>query len=292
MPISPLTLSQFLEGFFQHHMHCEEFISTIDGLDALGRITALPCLPYDFGNSVHSDSLVQVIRTLAEANAQATLSFLSRLVKSSLDENTEFWGNCGGPSKLSGMIEFDGSFSALCLYAFPQMLNISAEEEKGTVNGSYRALITLQTRVTLISEVYASAGYTTGRTAHTILQALLGPRAPSIVPALGSLHRACVWEGIVLKRQLPDIVGPAGEVVGQQSVPVSAMVGQTGEGDATRNVVGDANVQGFDEVHAPSTNETERAAPRKRNAQALKQLVTQIPAALAPLFQGEALVML
>jgi E3 ubiquitin-protein ligase HUWE1 len=100
---------QFLEGLFQHHLHCEEFISTMGGLEFLGRITALPCLPYDFGNSLSSDSLVQVVRTLAEANAPDTLAFLSRLVKKSLDENTEFWESPSGPSKLANMIDFSGT---------------------------------------------------------------------------------------------------------------------------------------------------------------------------------------
>ena len=43
-------------------------------------MTSLSCLPYDFANSVGSDSLVQVIRTMAESATTETLAFLTKLV--------------------------------------------------------------------------------------------------------------------------------------------------------------------------------------------------------------------
>jgi E3 ubiquitin-protein ligase HUWE1 len=110
-PCSDLQLTgdrQFLEGFFQHHLHCDDFVKKIDGLDRLERITALSCLPYDFANSPSSDSLVQVARTLAEANPKETLLFLSRMVQKSLAETSDFWSTVGGGSKLGPLLEFAG----------------------------------------------------------------------------------------------------------------------------------------------------------------------------------------
>jgi E3 ubiquitin-protein ligase HUWE1 len=279
-------LGRFLEGLFQHHLHCEEFISTIGGLEALGRITALPCLPYDFGNSLSSDSLVQVIRTLAESNATETLAFLSRLVKQSLEENEEFWGTCGGPSKLGEMLEFSGSYLPLIDLAY-RVSSFGTEQESEGVNARYRKLITLQTRVTLISEVYASAGHTTGRTAYTILQALMGPDAPKIIPDLGSLHRACIWENIVLKKQLPDHTVEVGGR--EEKEAAAAALGQNtdAEGSSTEQASTSAGAANADVNVQESSATTEKPTPKKKNSQALKQLVTQIPAALAPLFQGK-----
>ena len=65
-----------MEGFFQHVPHCRDFVADSDGLDRLAKLTTLPCLPYDFANSVASDSLVQVVRTMAEAATNETLAFL------------------------------------------------------------------------------------------------------------------------------------------------------------------------------------------------------------------------
>ncbi|KAF5377714.1 hypothetical protein D9757_009398 [Collybiopsis confluens] len=45
-------LGRFLEGFFQHTLHCRDFITQTDGVVCLGRLTALPCLPFDFATSV------------------------------------------------------------------------------------------------------------------------------------------------------------------------------------------------------------------------------------------------
>jgi E3 ubiquitin-protein ligase HUWE1 len=229
------------------------------GLDFLGRITALPCLPYDFGNSLSSDSLVQVVRTLAEANAQETLAFLSRLVRASLDATASFWEAGTG---LAGLLEFGA-------------------RDAPAANARYRALITLQTRVTLISEVYASAGHSSGRTAHAVLQALLGPDVPQIVPALGALHRACIRENVVLKRTAPAVAGAQverttlGEDVEMEIAPAASV-----------NLAVPAPDAAATSLAVPALDQPDQPASVKRNSQALKQLVTQIPAALAPLFQG------
>jgi E3 ubiquitin-protein ligase HUWE1 len=152
------------------------------------------------------------------------------------------------------------------------------------MNQRYRKLITLQTRVTLISEVYASAGHATGRTAHTILQALMGPDAVPIVPALGALHRACIKENIVLKKHLaeqaPEVAGPEERAAADATLGQGAGTGMDAEPTAATAAV----AQDTDTV-AP-TPAPEKSTPAKKNAQALKQLVSQIPAALAPLFQG------
>ncbi len=68
----------------------------------LGRLTALPCIPYDFGGSVASDSLVQVIRTMFDAASNATMNSLTGWVKESLQETSPFWSS---PSKKSRFIE-------------------------------------------------------------------------------------------------------------------------------------------------------------------------------------------
>ena len=91
---------QFLEGYFQHVPHCRDFISSTDGLDRIGRLTALPCLPYDFPNSVMSDSLVQVVRTMVEASTSETLAFLVKIVQESLKETKHLRDLAFGASKL------------------------------------------------------------------------------------------------------------------------------------------------------------------------------------------------
>lgn len=158
-------------------------------------------------------------------------------------------------------------------------------------NRRFRQLVTLQTRVTLLSEVYATAGYVHGRTALAILQALMGNGSPEIVPDLGSLHRACIWENIVLKKELlsqgvaaPGALASLGG--SDPSVTAASAVAQVAESAG----VSDEVIESLS-GSAPDVGEVKNDTKdtlRGRNAQALRHVVTQIPAALAPLFQGMA----
>lgn len=101
-------IPQFLEGFFQHGPHCKDFITLSDGLTYIGRLTALPCLPYDFSNSIASDSLVQVMRTLVDFATNETLFYLSKIVHDSLQDTKNFWQKLEPSSKLLPFLEIDG----------------------------------------------------------------------------------------------------------------------------------------------------------------------------------------
>ena len=84
----------------------------------MARLTTLPCLPYDFANSVASDSLVQVVRTMAEASTTETLTFLVKLVQESLGDCKDFWETMEEQPKLMNMIEFTGKFAVVVVQFF------------------------------------------------------------------------------------------------------------------------------------------------------------------------------
>jgi E3 ubiquitin-protein ligase HUWE1 len=156
-------------------------------------------------------------------------------------------------------------------------------------NQQFRRLVTLQTRVTLLSEVYATAGYVHGRTALAILQALMGRGSPEIIPDLGSLHRACIWENIVLKKELLNQGVSATSALtplagSDPSVAAASAVAQVAESAGVNDEV-IASLSGAPAPTSDSKNDA-KDTPRAKNAQALRHVVTQVPAALAPLFQG------
>jgi E3 ubiquitin-protein ligase HUWE1 len=93
---------------FQTTTHCRDFISTTDGLDRIGRLTALHCIPYDYANSLAIDSLVQVMRTMTDVASNETLLYLQKLVIASLEETKEFWGSVDDKSKLLPLLEITG----------------------------------------------------------------------------------------------------------------------------------------------------------------------------------------
>ena len=62
--------------------------------------------------------------------------------------------------------------------------------------------MTLHIRITLLSDVFATAGYAHGRGAIGLLQTFMNSTSPLVVADLGSLHRASIWENIALNAGL------------------------------------------------------------------------------------------
>lgn len=270
-------VGRFLEGLFQHTPHCRDFITQTDGMERLLRLTALPCLPYDFANSVSSDSLVQVIRTMGETAPNEALVYLAKQVKESLADTKGFWESLEEDSKLLPLVD------------------ITSEEEP-EANRRFRNLVTLHTRITLLSEVYATASYAHSRATAGFLQILMGRGAPEIVPDLGALHRACVWENIIFKTGLAS---KGVDIASSPSAPPSdtGSPGPSGPADlmddgglpSTANGVqpqDGARVESDGSPARPAKEGLHKDSPRNHNAKALHHLVKQIPSSLSPLFQA------
>ncbi|THH06601.1 hypothetical protein EW145_g3974 [Phellinidium pouzarii] len=253
-------IGRFLEGLFQHPSHCKDFITTTDGLDCLANLLALHCLPYDYANAVHSDSIVQVIRTMVEVAPTETLAHLAKQVKESLDETAKFWQSPDGESKLLPLVE------------------IADEEGSLEANSFFHKLVTLHTRIMLLSDVYATAGFTHGRNAVGLLQT----GTLEIIPNLGALHRTCIWENVVLKNGLVS--------KGLASLTTSASTEDIAMPSLPTEVASEpssAAVSGQQPTSAPLKDETKKADdPRGLNASALKHVASQIPNALGPFFQA------
>ncbi|KAI9068310.1 hypothetical protein FKP32DRAFT_1587710 [Trametes sanguinea] len=264
---------KFLEGFFQHVPHCRDFVADPEGLDHLARLTALPCLPYDFANSVGSDSLVQVIRTMAESATTETLAFLIKLVSESLAECKDFWETMEEKSKLLPLVDF------------------AAGEDEQKVNDKFRKLIALHIRTSLLSDIYATAGYSHGRASATLLQALLAHK-PSPLTELGALHRTCVWENIILKAALASQNADT-PVAGAPAAPTPTTQAQEPSGSGLAGERADevppvtaANGAATGDASAATPPAKKEEKPQEKNAASLKHLVTQIPTSLAPFFQS------
>ncbi|KIK67399.1 hypothetical protein GYMLUDRAFT_37513 [Collybiopsis luxurians FD-317 M1] len=263
-------LGRFLEGLFQHTLHCRDFITQTDGLACLGRLTALPCMPYDFANSVASDSLVQTMRTLTEVAPAETLQQLAQLVKESLQATQEFWATGSDESKLLPLLDV-------------------AEENHGNLTFYFRNLIALHVRVTLLSDVFATAGYAHGRGAIALLQTLMTSTTPQVIADLGSLHRASIWENIVLKAALSAqgievTQTPSASPLGQS--PNHRHVELPEQGSSLSVSAPNGAVENDSSTPTPTPTASKNNGPKGHNATALKHLTHGLPAALSPFFQA------
>lgn len=152
-------------------------------------------------------------------------------------------------------------------------------------------MVTLHIRITLLSDVFATAGYAHGRAAIGLLQTLMTNTSPQVVVDLGALHRASIWENVILNAGLAskgiDLQATPSFSPMETSPNTSAINLPEAEGMVSTSA-GTANgVQpeaGHSNLLVKET--TKHNGYRDQNAAALKHLTHGLPSALAPFFQG------
>lgn len=223
---------------------------------------------------------------MAEIGPNETLHYLSRLVVTSLDQTEEFWKTLGPESKLAPMLEPTGKrtanvkseYSSICFRG----------DDTVDINQRFRNLVILHIRVTVIADVFSTTGYAHGRSAISLLQTLMAD-PPKVVPDMGTLHRAFIWENILFKTHIASRgieLGISGGVSPLERSPshVSVSLPESGASGAVAN-----GVQAESTTTGSSNSVAQlKETPRDKNAKALKHLTHGLPSALAPFFQGKA----
>ncbi len=170
------------------------------------------------------------------------------------------------------------------------------DEDEVNANFYFRNLVTLHIRITLLSDVFATAGYAHGRQAIVLLQTLMTSITPQVVKDLGALHRTSIWENIVLKMGLAakgiDVErSPPLSLEGSPDQPAVGLPENNGHStSATANGAIDGVTEDANPTAATSTPKEsglpKAATSRENNATALKHMTNGLPSALAPFFQG------
>lgn len=170
-----------------------------------------------------------------------------------------------------------------------QLIVYPVADEESSANATFRDLVTLHIRITLLSDVFATAGYAHGRAAIGLLQTFMSNTTPEVVKNLGALHRATIWENIVLK------AGLISKGIDIAATPSSSPLEASPE--QTTIPLPDAETAQMTSANGVQSEPTSNPAPspgdfkddsRQRNAAALKHLTHGLPSSLAPFFQGEA----
>ncbi|KAG8764160.1 hypothetical protein FRC11_003016 [Ceratobasidium sp. 423] len=255
-------LCRFLDGMFQHIPHCQEFVNNTDGLDRLGRLYALPCLPLGYGSSLAADSMVQLLRSMTEVSATKTLESLTKQVQQSLEETKAFWQEPSDNSRLAQLME--------------RAVNGSLDE----ANAEYRKLFTLHLRVNLLADIYTTMGYSHSRGGAPLIQTLTNPDSGEILPKLGALHRAFVWEHAALKSAL------AAQGVKNQSNSATEsdeLLSLNRPQDGTP--YHDASANDASNVSGSGGTRSVKAV-NEQNSHLMRHLAEMLPSALAPFFHA------
>lgn len=305
-------VSRFLEGLFQTSSHCKEFIK-MDGLEKLLGYYSLPCLPYDFSASLLADSLVTLIRLMAEISPSTVLIAMLRDIKVAWEQVTALLGL---PDKSSASIPHDDKSRFLWM-ATPR-----DDAEANTANAAFRKLVGLCSRTHLFTDV-CTITYVGHKLPSIFLQTLVSSSTSGTISIaeLGAMHRACAWENMLLKTSLPppppssatekistEVSSAGAPQTGSQSPSVATDAPGQASTNANRTAGSFTQTQATQVQRTPqhgvpddllqdlagtveqraqsrSSLQPEQEQPGHKNAAALRYVASQIPSSLTSLFE-------
>ncbi|KAG9291851.1 hypothetical protein G9A89_012136 [Geosiphon pyriformis] len=257
---------KFLDGLFQNSSHCRDFLKQ-NGLDVIIQFYSLPTLPYDFGNTPASYALSNSMRLIAETDSKAFVKSVISSLNTALKEAQDFLDTESKESRIVEYIDLEANKSM-------NTITESKAEKVQEANKTFRSLVTLYGFVGLLSDIYYTPGFSHSKSSPSVIEAFVADK--EILPALGKLHRVCVWENVLLKSAVPKswysspskLRKSSSLTPGESSLFVTSF--DDGEKDNT-------------DPNEPPVDPTNRQV---KNTKSLKFLVSQIPSCLTPLFQG------
>jgi E3 ubiquitin-protein ligase HUWE1 len=281
-------LCRFLSGFFSNHAMCAAYIEA-DGVESILDISDLACLnPRSNENRSMTEEFSRVVQVLVEQKPHIAVPSLIKRTQQALE-------------RLEPMLDHTGPqafFASFTSKSAPQDNNIV---QKGTEYA--KSLVTALTLVGAMTMTFQSQMYS-ARGAHNVSsQVNLADMYARLVDSLGRLHRSCVWEELLLQRNMPTeweketrvkssgfgnaeadlvfrmgtsewasgpVTAPAASVA-----PAPAAEGSNNDGTAATDPT--ANTA----ISVPSQD-----SAQFKNTQTLRNLLSKIPTEIAPFCQS------
>ena len=263
---------KFLSGFFDNNSLCPNFIES-GGVKHLLEMATLPNLPHDFNSDLASQEIARVFRTLIDQKSHLVLPLLLKETQDTLDELKDF-------------VEHDGRSAFFSNFIGGTKVSLQSSEH-GTA--MIKSLVRVHTLCNILFDAFSTSAFTT-RPNHTIFTQLnLTDIYIPLIQSLGRLHRACIWEEVLLQKSAPDSIK---ESTGFSSSPTAIAEEAVDPRDLFAH---DSASQGNS-----SANQTNPFSPRRlpdparqgensalnKNLQSLRYLLSQIPTSITPFFQG------
>jgi E3 ubiquitin-protein ligase HUWE1 len=281
---------RFLGAFFENQTNCTYFIES-GGVELVLDFATLPTLPFDFRNSEANHELTQLVHMLAETKPHLVMPSLVKRAQSAVDNIIDFWQE----SKPSG---FFTSLTKPESEGGDGSDNVEVAKSRGTYFAKHLVAVHILTEI--LREVYTPPMYQTrpSQQASVFTQVNLADRYSSLVTALGHLHAACVWEEILLQKNIPERWNEATKVRGYDlgNEEANDALGLLNTAPAIRSAAnndGDVAVspegtpaQGDDAsglLKPPMAKVSEDGAAFK-NAQTLRYLLSHLPSSITGFF--------
>lgn len=266
-------LCRFLIGFFSNHAMCAAFIE-VDGVESILDISNLACLdPKAKESRSMSEEFGRVVQVLVEQKPHITVPSLIKRTQRSLEQLEPLLNHSGGKA-----------------FFAPFTSNDSQNNDVVKQGTAYvKALVSAHTLVSAMTLTFQSQMFSPRSQHNVSAQVNLADMYARLVDSLGKLHQSCVWEEILLQRNMPPswdketrIISPGFGVaeadhifgMGTSNRPSDPTEGATSE-DATPSQEG-----------APSAPVPSQKSAQFKNTQTLRSLLSRIPLEIAPFFQS------
>ena len=295
---------KFLAGYFENNTLCSSFVE-IGGLDFVLDFATMPCLPHDFNDQAASHELARVVHMLAEQKPHLVLPPLLKRTQQVTDVLEPFFNHEGKSAFFLAHVTLDDGPAA----ANEDSVTTSAQHY---ANGTLyvKSLVAVHTLCSILYEVFQPPIYNP-RSSHTVFtQVNLADVYNILVTSLGLLHQACVWEGILLHKAIPEAWKEASSFKGIYNIgqhdadrvfeiidrerddsSISEILEVTaGSADAIITTADSsstsvAQVGKARQGRKPSGTK-EKESVRSRNIRTLRYLLSQVPTSITPFFQG------
>ena len=284
---------KFLAGFFENSTLCTAFIE-MGGVESALDFATLPSLQYDFNNQAASQEIARVIHMLAEQKPHLVLPSLVKRTQSAANNLEVFSNHADGTPFFSQFTAADQ--------------NVSNATRGEIINGTalVKSLVHVHTLCNALYETFSQPIYNS-RNSHTLFsQVNLADMYALLIKSLGQLHRACVWEEILLQKSIPEgwreatrtkgYIGSeeADELFGFLNRDESRDEALVEIGEPTTDVVSiESAAQSRTSISPAAAKKARKSSLSKdeasaqfKNVRTLRYLLSQIPSSIIPFFQG------
>jgi E3 ubiquitin-protein ligase HUWE1 len=271
---------RFLGGFFTNNAMCAAYIEA-DGVETILDLATLPCLDARFNETqTTSEEFARVVQVLVEQKPHIALPALLKRTQHALDRLEPLMHHTYNEGK---------GFFALFTGAD---LDLDPEQQKTRQQGTQyvKSLLAVHTLVSALTTTFQGQMFN-ARSSHNVSsQVNLSDMYARLVDSLGRLHRSCVWEEILLQKNMPTeweketrvkssgfgaIEADSVFNLGNNDKPSEPSAGSSNDENAgvASGASGDAAT--------PSQN-----SARFKNTQILRYLLSKLPPGIAPFFQS------
>ncbi|KAF2470719.1 uncharacterized protein BDR25DRAFT_261873 [Lindgomyces ingoldianus] len=277
---------RFLGGFFSNHQLCSSYIES-DGVESILDFATLPCLPYKF-NEPHSTSeeVGRVIQVLVDQKPHITVPAILKRSQRALDRLEPLMRHTGKEA-------FFAPFTSLT----PPSSLTSLERQEVLSHGTEfaKSLVTVHTLCNALTITFQAQIFN-HRSTHNVFSTInLADMYARVVDSLGRLHRSCVWEEILLQKNMPtewekdtrikssgfgtDEADDVLRIGNIDETPEELVEGSSSDGAASTS-------NGADAAVTQNGSRQSQDSVRFRNTQTLRYLLSKVPTGIAPFFQS------